>query len=251
MPEKVHTVFADSDDESARQTSKPVADPTPVEDTGRKKKRSKKRKRDETAEQPARDTGDNNSIQAKEAVKSPAPPAEKLEQRYEPQNDTQQPSPVSQAPKSKPKPKAKAPIDHKTNFSSLREKANTLYELRKKLPIFGHADEIRNKLREQDVMLLVGETGSGKSTQIPSSSSTNSGADRPRPKSHRKMGHRNPKQSAGASRSPSRDEWLRFHWRVVSLRKWARRWDRPRQLARLATRSVLIHLCRPVPGSSS
>lgn len=167
MPEKVHTVFTDSDDESARQTSKPVADPTPFEDTGRKKKRSKKRKRDETAEQAARDTGDNNSIQAKEAVKSPAPPAEKLEQKYEPQNETQPPSPVSQAPKSKPKPKAKAPTDHKTNFSSLREKANTLYELRKKLPIFGHADEIRNKLREQDVMLLVGETGSGKSTQIP------------------------------------------------------------------------------------
>ncbi|KAM5430449.1 Salivary acidic proline-rich phosphoprotein 1/2 [Microsporum canis] len=51
--------------------------------------------------------------------------------------------------------------------ANLREKAKALYEARKKLPIFGHADEIRAHLRRTDVMLLIGETGSGKSTQVP------------------------------------------------------------------------------------
>ncbi|KAF3480356.1 ATP-dependent RNA helicase DHX8 [Arthroderma uncinatum] len=51
--------------------------------------------------------------------------------------------------------------------ANLRDKAKVLYEGRKKLPIFGHADEIRAHLRRTDVMLLVGETGSGKSTQVP------------------------------------------------------------------------------------
>lgn len=50
---------------------------------------------------------------------------------------------------------------------SLKEKAKALFATRKGLPIFSHADEIRSHLRRTDVMLLVGETGSGKSTQIP------------------------------------------------------------------------------------
>ncbi|KAK2829904.1 hypothetical protein FQN49_007145 [Arthroderma sp. PD_2] len=50
---------------------------------------------------------------------------------------------------------------------NLRDKAKVLFEGRRKLPIFGHADEIRAHLRRTDIMLLVGETGSGKSTQVP------------------------------------------------------------------------------------
>ena len=50
---------------------------------------------------------------------------------------------------------------------NLKEKAKALYQIRKELPIFAHADEIRKHLRRTDVMLLVGETGSGKSTQVP------------------------------------------------------------------------------------
>lgn len=53
------------------------------------------------------------------------------------------------------------------DFASLKEKAKSLYQLRKKLPIFPHAEEIRSHMRKHDVMLLIGETGSGKSTQIP------------------------------------------------------------------------------------
>ncbi|KAL4958532.1 P-loop containing nucleoside triphosphate hydrolase protein [Aspergillus filifer] len=51
--------------------------------------------------------------------------------------------------------------------SALKKKAAALYEIRKNLPIFSHGDEIRQNLRKNDVMLLIGETGSGKSTQIP------------------------------------------------------------------------------------
>ncbi|RAH70609.1 putative ATP-dependent RNA helicase (Hrh1), partial [Aspergillus aculeatinus CBS 121060] len=63
------------------------------------------------------------------------------------------------------KPKHGSAKNH--TFGPLREKAQALYQLRKNLPIFPHADEIRGHLRRNDVMLLIGETGSGKSTQIP------------------------------------------------------------------------------------
>lgn len=50
---------------------------------------------------------------------------------------------------------------------SLKERAKTLLQLRKDLPIWSHSSEIRVCLDEKDVMILVGETGSGKSTQVP------------------------------------------------------------------------------------
>ncbi|KAL8674562.1 MAG: hypothetical protein Q9168_001005 [Polycauliona sp. 1 TL-2023] len=48
-----------------------------------------------------------------------------------------------------------------------KETARRLWEQRKTLPIWSHADFIRHSLRKKDVLLLVGETGSGKSTQVP------------------------------------------------------------------------------------
>lgn len=50
---------------------------------------------------------------------------------------------------------------------NLKERAKALSQLRKDLPIWSHAPEIRKGLQIKDVMLLVGETGSGKSTQVP------------------------------------------------------------------------------------
>ncbi|KAL9580421.1 MAG: hypothetical protein Q9212_004507 [Teloschistes hypoglaucus] len=52
---------------------------------------------------------------------------------------------------------------------SLKERARTLWGQRKKLPIWAQADTIRQSLRGngRNVLLLVGETGSGKSTQVP------------------------------------------------------------------------------------
>lgn len=42
-----------------------------------------------------------------------------------------------------------------------------LLKIRQKLPIWIHREEIQARVRQDDVLLLVGETGSGKSTQIP------------------------------------------------------------------------------------
>ena len=50
---------------------------------------------------------------------------------------------------------------------NLKQRATDLLATRRHLPIWGHGDEIRSKIRSDDVLLLVGETGSGKSTQIP------------------------------------------------------------------------------------
>ena len=49
----------------------------------------------------------------------------------------------------------------------LKDRAKSLETARKTLPVWSHAKEVRDALLEKDVMLLVGETGSGKSTQVP------------------------------------------------------------------------------------
>lgn len=54
-----------------------------------------------------------------------------------------------------------------TSKAKLKQRSQDLLSVRQKLPIFNHANEIRSKLRQNDVLLLVGHTGSGKSTQIP------------------------------------------------------------------------------------
>lgn len=156
MPEKVHTVFADSDNEEARKTIDPASTDA---DSGRKKKRSKKRKRDEPAEA--------SPPAGEPAVNPPPKPIAPKVPSPEVLPTPKKGIIVKPRPKWRPQAKSNNLSDAKHNFTNLREKANALYELRRKLPIFGHADEIRRNLREQDVMLLVGETGSGKSTQIP------------------------------------------------------------------------------------
>lgn len=45
--------------------------------------------------------------------------------------------------------------------------AKALLKTRRSLPIWAHQADIRWSLRKKDVLLLVGETGSGKSTQVP------------------------------------------------------------------------------------
>ena len=54
-----------------------------------------------------------------------------------------------------------------TQHTNLKEGAAALALERKKLPIWSHTSDIRSGLRKYDVMLIVGETGSGKSTQVP------------------------------------------------------------------------------------
>ncbi|KAF2258577.1 P-loop containing nucleoside triphosphate hydrolase protein [Lojkania enalia] len=47
------------------------------------------------------------------------------------------------------------------------ERRDALLETRKALPIWPHAGSIRSALRKNNVLVLTGETGSGKSTQVP------------------------------------------------------------------------------------
>lgn len=52
-------------------------------------------------------------------------------------------------------------------YGSLKARATALWESRKTLPVWSHSAEIRQGLRQKDIMLVAGETGSGKSTQVP------------------------------------------------------------------------------------
>lgn len=49
----------------------------------------------------------------------------------------------------------------------LAARKNTLQQVRQKLPIWDQANNIRSALSENHVLILAGETGSGKSTQVP------------------------------------------------------------------------------------
>ncbi|GFF34398.1 probable ATP-dependent RNA helicase prh1 [Aspergillus lentulus] len=165
MPERVRIVFDDADDVPVPKKvpeAEQIQGSEPVkrkdQPTDHQKKKSKKRKVEGPTDTRLEESRSSNETQAdpvsretneKDAVNGVA-------------NGT------SDHPKNKKhKTKNQAPQGTKHNFTSLREKAKALYETRKNLPIFPHGDEIRQKLRANDVMLLVGETGSGKSTQIP------------------------------------------------------------------------------------
>lgn len=54
-----------------------------------------------------------------------------------------------------------------SSYNNLKTQAKALFNVRRTLPIWSHQEAIRQGLRGNDVMLLVGETGSGKSTQVP------------------------------------------------------------------------------------
>ena len=57
--------------------------------------------------------------------------------------------------------------DDETPRPNLQAKRQKLLESRKRLPIWDRQKDIRKAVREHDVLILSGETGSGKSTQVP------------------------------------------------------------------------------------
>lgn len=155
MPERVYTRFDDSDDEKpavnkpttitvppSKAKSKPTKADKPLDIS------NKKRKRDEQRPE-AQPKSHNETI----AVSRPQADSFKNLANGNSEGFKRKPHHAQQ---------------HNPAISnSLREKARVLLETRKKLPIFQHADEIRQKLKDNNVMLLIGETGSGKSTQVP------------------------------------------------------------------------------------
>ncbi|PVH17352.1 uncharacterized protein CXQ87_000237 [Candidozyma duobushaemuli] len=54
-----------------------------------------------------------------------------------------------------------------TSRAVLKDKAQSLLELRKTLPIYHHKEKITSYVQNNQVVVVIGETGSGKSTQIP------------------------------------------------------------------------------------
>ncbi|CCF57394.1 hypothetical protein KAFR_0C04030 [Kazachstania africana CBS 2517] len=57
--------------------------------------------------------------------------------------------------------------NHVENHKTLRNKARQLLKIRSALPVFQNKDEIMGHIERNQVTVLIGETGSGKSTQIP------------------------------------------------------------------------------------
>lgn len=53
------------------------------------------------------------------------------------------------------------------SLTELKHRASSLLSVREKLPIHQHKDEIVNYISNNQVTVIIGETGSGKSTQIP------------------------------------------------------------------------------------
>lgn len=58
-------------------------------------------------------------------------------------------------------------VGQRPSQQSLNRTKKELLKVRKALPIWAHKADIRWALRHTDVLLLIGETGSGKSTQVP------------------------------------------------------------------------------------
>lgn len=139
MPEQIHQYF---EDESTPTKNLKNSIPSDFNaDRWEALNPSKKRKRNPTAA--------NTSNGGNQIIKSPKtqPPAV----NFQATNQTTQRSTRST----------------EAALGNLKQKAKALSQLRKDLPIWAHASEIREGLNQKDFMLLVGETGSGKSTQVP------------------------------------------------------------------------------------
>jgi ATP-dependent RNA helicase DHR2 len=184
MPERVYTRFDDSDDdkpatnnsnnkqlELKKQDHQTSSDKKQQDSANNKKSKSasnKKRKRDVQPEENAEEQQQQQQQQQR-IIPEPVVPLRSSEKSTN--NSTNDYNDkkkwVNSNTKNNKKP-ARPQSNNQPSFSSLREKANALYTTRKTLPIFAHADEIRQQLKgNNNVMLLVGETGSGKSTQVP------------------------------------------------------------------------------------
>ncbi|KAA8650457.1 hypothetical protein EYZ11_000866 [Aspergillus tanneri] len=167
MPERVHTVFDGSDEASvAKKEKRP-----PNQESGstkrksannrepKKKHKSEKHKPEESTHVPRQPLPASDEDHA--------PSSQTFDEKGESSIRIDGEGGKLKNENLKQKSKQKPLKDTKQNFNSLKNKAKALYELRKNLPIFPHGNEIRQYLRKNDVMLLIGETGSGKSTQIP------------------------------------------------------------------------------------
>ena len=164
MPERVHVRF---DGESTPVKAGQMQD---VENAADRSYKGKKRKREHVDETVSSKT---EVTPSKVLVQRPQIHPERNTKSFQsvtprvnkPYNQLSQGSQTQNAtPESWKKPHG---MTDKLAQSPLKAKADALWPLRKSLPVWSVAQEIRQGLRGKDVMLLVGETGSGKSTQVP------------------------------------------------------------------------------------
>lgn len=179
MPEKMHTYFDNEDDDVKNEPSKELSKETAAKKEAKKKEEKEKYDRDHISRKA------NKKRKREEAGHADGQPTSSTERRDKNSKDNNKeeagvgnstngintvfkniPNDLKKK-QSKKQKLIKRQQQQQQSFPSLKEKAKALLPIRKNLPIFSHADEIRQHLRQNDMMLLIGETGSGKSTQIP------------------------------------------------------------------------------------
>ncbi|KAI4155526.1 MAG: hypothetical protein L6R39_001219 [Caloplaca ligustica] len=166
MPEKVHRRFDNTSTESAVDSSGPTSQ--------RKRKRGDESSKDQSIDQVGQQVHTGTRRQPGSPVERTTSGAEHIPSQhgYNRLAEIAQPDGIS---KNRTNGVRKPEINGNTrrmraaptHGRSLKEKAQKLWEQRKKLPVWSQAHTIRQSLREKHVLLLVGETGSGKSTQVP------------------------------------------------------------------------------------
>ncbi|KAL1602720.1 Salivary acidic proline-rich phosphoprotein 1/2 [Paraconiothyrium brasiliense] len=113
------------------------------------------------------ETSKESHIQTVKRPKPEQPEKGRGEKRQgKPRNDHREST--EQSTKTHPKPRHTLAGGHTFyQRSHLIKRRDELLSTRKALPIWSQADAIRKRLRENNVLVLTGETGSGKSTQVP------------------------------------------------------------------------------------
>jgi ATP-dependent RNA helicase DHR2 len=160
MPERVYTIF-DDDSKSPEAVQAELTKPN----RSKKRKRTEKNGTEEDIRPMSQPHGKSNAKDEVSATLAKRTERSKLETEPSTGGDphtSRPPQGRDRRPYSEGKPRGKAPQ------KSLSERSKELFEMRKGLPIWQHKERIRGGLRgDKGVMLLVGETGSGKSTQVP------------------------------------------------------------------------------------
>ena len=163
MAPKIHHHFSESGVPS------PLKNPFPIENSATPvaKLKHKKRKRSSIAEvensRALREQKlDHQQPKVEHATNDSFPGSEKATSLQGPYKNLKKANPASNIGHSGEQRGQK----HSTS-KPLRSRTLDLEAERKKLPVWSHSEEICRKLRDNDVLLISGETGSGKSTQIP------------------------------------------------------------------------------------
>jgi ATP-dependent RNA helicase DHR2 len=83
------------------------------------------------------------------------------------EQNSERPNRQEQTPKGEEQEAKRQEDRHGKTHNPLARKRQDLLQVRQKLPIWPEATNIRHALSENNILILAGETGSGKSTQVP------------------------------------------------------------------------------------